>query len=224
MSKIEAGKLLLEESEFDLVKALEEVVDTFSVMGLKKGVEVALDLSDGSVEKLRRVVGDAGRVKQIMANLLSNGVKFTSDGHVILRAWVKSFGNASSDVKSSVNHKERFRPWNQLLRSPSREKEMRKIFHGFSEQAAQETESVHIEFEVDDTGKGIPKERWKSVFENFVQVESSGPRSYDGTGLGLGIVRSLVSYRTPRLISCSFLQHILLMCFILTGKTDGRRN
>lgn len=195
MSKIEAGKLLLEESEFNLVKALEEVVDTFSVMGLKKGVEVALDLSDGSVEKLCHVIGDAGRVKQIMANLLSNGVKFTSSGgHVILRAWVKSIGDAVDSMKCRVNQsKERFRPWNQFFRSPSREKEVCKPLRGLSQHLVHETESVCIEFEVDDTGKGIPKERWKSVFENFVQVESSGPRSYDGTGLGLGIVRSLVS-------------------------------
>lgn len=190
MSKIEAGKLSLQESEFDLVTALEEVVDTFSVMGFKKGVEVALDLSDGSVEKLSHIVGDVGRVKQIMANLLSNGVKFTSSGHVILRAWVKPLG--ISTMRPPFSYKGRFMswPWNQLLRSPSRNKEICKLI--LSEQVHEQNSYIQVEFEVDDTGRGIPKERWKSVFENFVQIESSGPRNYDGTGLGLGIVRSMV--------------------------------
>lgn len=190
MSKIEAGKLSLQESEFDLVTALEEVVDTFSVMGFKKGVEVALDLSDGSVEKLSHIVGDVGRVKQIMANLLSNGVKFTSSGHVILRAWVKPLG--ISTMRPPFSYKGRFMswPWNQLLRSPSRNKEICKLI--LSEQMHEQNSYIQVEFEVDDTGRGIPKERWKSVFENFVQIESSGPRNYDGTGLGLGIVRSMV--------------------------------
>ncbi|KAI5083394.1 hypothetical protein GOP47_0003137 [Adiantum capillus-veneris] len=191
MSKIEAGKLLLQESEFDLVNALEEVIDTFSVVGLKKGIEVALDLSDGFVNKASWVIGDVGRVKQIMANLLSNGVKFTSEGHVVLRGWVKPLG--VSGVRSQFGYRGKLLswPWSQLIRSPSREKEIRKLIQGFSEQDHDEN-YIHVEFEVDDTGRGIPKERWKSVFENFVQVESSGPRNYDGTGLGLGIVRSLV--------------------------------
>lgn len=191
MSKIEAGKLLLQESEFDLVSALEEVIDTFSVVGLKKGIEIALDLSDGFVDNASWVIGDVGRVKQIMANLLSNGVKFTSEGHVVLRGWVKPLG--ISGIRPQFNYRAKLLswPWSQLLRSPSREKEIRKLIQGFSEQDHDEN-YVHVEFEVDDTGRGIPKERWKSVFENFVQVESSGPRNYDGTGLGLGIVRSLV--------------------------------
>eukprot|EP00250_Pteridium_aquilinum_P016449 c23106_g1_i1 orf=2167-4776(+) len=191
MSKIEAGKLLLQESEFDLVSALEEVIDTFSVVGLKKGIEIALDLSDGFVEKASWVIGDVGRVKQIMANLLSNGVKFTSEGHVVLRGWVKPLGVSGARPQFGYRGRILSWPWSQLLRSPSREKEIRKLIQGFSDQDHDEN-YIHVEFEVDDTGRGIPKERWKSVFENFVQVESSGPRNYDGTGLGLGIVRSLV--------------------------------
>jgi K+-sensing histidine kinase KdpD len=55
-------------------------------------------------------------------------------------------------------------------------------------------------FEVDDTGKGIPKENYKSVFENYVQVKETDPVQ-EGTGLGLGIVQSLVGIITYRLYS-----------------------
>ncbi|OMO82132.1 hypothetical protein COLO4_23239 [Corchorus olitorius] len=51
--------------------------------------------------------------------------------------------------------------------------------------------SIEFVFEVDDTGKGIPKEKQKSVFENFVQVKETAAGQV-GTGLGLGIVQSLV--------------------------------
>jgi signal transduction histidine kinase len=46
MSKIEAGKLELEETEFNLVTVMEEVVDMFAVLGVQKGIEVVLDLPD----------------------------------------------------------------------------------------------------------------------------------------------------------------------------------
>ncbi|XVF66521.1 hypothetical protein PTKIN_Ptkin10aG0043100 [Pterospermum kingtungense] len=55
----------------------------------------------------------------------------------------------------------------------------------------QSPKSMEILFEMDDTGKGIPKEKQKSVFENFVQVKETAAGQV-GTGLGLGIVQSLV--------------------------------
>lgn len=49
-----------------------------------------------------------------------------------------------------------------------------------------------FEFEVDDTGKGIPKDKQNSVFEEFVQVKETAI-GQEGIGLGLGIVQSMVS-------------------------------
>jgi len=59
----------------------------------------------------------------------------------------------------------------------------------------QDPNSMEFVFEVSDTGKGIPKEKIQSVFENFVQVEETA-LGKGGTGLGLGIVQSLVSSST----------------------------
>ncbi|XP_057426739.1 histidine kinase CKI1-like isoform X1 [Lotus japonicus] len=58
-------------------------------------------------------------------------------------------------------------------------------------QMQHDTRSMDFMFEVDDTGKGIPKEKYISVFENYVQVKETGS-GQGGTGLGLGIVKSLV--------------------------------
>lgn len=56
----------------------------------------------------------------------------------------------------------------------------------------QDPNCMDFTIEVDDTGKGIPKEKHKSVFENYVQVKET-TLGQEGTGLGLGIVQSLVS-------------------------------
>eukprot|EP00898_Chlorokybus_atmophyticus_P006228 jgi/Chlat1/6606/Chrsp46S06091 len=82
MSKITSGKLELEESEFNLVTVLEGVVDMYSPKAQESGVELVLDLSSAVPE---HVVGDEARVRQIFLNLVSNSVKFTKAGHVVVR-------------------------------------------------------------------------------------------------------------------------------------------
>ncbi|GAQ79213.1 hypothetical protein KFL_000260290 [Klebsormidium nitens] len=83
ISKIEAGKMTLETTEFDLVGLLENLVDIMSVQSAKKGVELALDLPDGIFGRI--VTGDPARVRQIFTNLINNAIKFTSEGYVLLR-------------------------------------------------------------------------------------------------------------------------------------------
>ncbi|QJB57750.1 response regulator [Pseudodesulfovibrio sp. zrk46] len=56
------------------------------------------------------------------------------------------------------------------------------------------TGSINILFTISDTGIGIPAEKINYVFESFTQVDGTYTRRYQGTGLGLGIVRSLVEY------------------------------
>jgi signal transduction histidine kinase len=64
--------------------------------------------------------------------------------------------------------------------------------------------SIEFVFEVNDTGKGIPREKQKSVFENFVQVKETA-LGQGGTGLGLGIVQSLVCTQLLHKLTSSFL-------------------
>ena len=82
-SKIEAGKLELEMVDFELAQALEEVATLASEPARARGLElVAYCLPD--VPQVVR--GDVGRVRQILLNLVSNAVKFTTDGEVVVRA------------------------------------------------------------------------------------------------------------------------------------------
>jgi len=191
MSKVEAGKMQLEEVEFDLTQVLEESVDIFHVVALKKGLEVIWDPCDFSVLKSFNVKGDCRRLKQILDNLLGNAVKFTSSGHVVLRAWAK-YPN-SQNSKHSFERNCRFP---NIFGSPSRllEKDDDAPSDVITLNSTQQDSNlIEIVFEIDDTGMGIPKEKRASIFENYVQVKESSTGEHEGTGLGLGIVQSFVS-------------------------------
>jgi CheY-like chemotaxis protein/iron only hydrogenase large subunit-like protein/HPt (histidine-containing phosphotransfer) domain-containing protein len=80
-SRIEAGKLNLEWLNFDLGLIVEEVMDLMAVMAQSKNLELIF-LIDPEVPHL--LCGDPGRLRQILLNLIHNGIKFTSQGEVVL--------------------------------------------------------------------------------------------------------------------------------------------
>ncbi|HJV03035.1 MAG TPA: EAL domain-containing protein [Burkholderiaceae bacterium] len=88
-SKMEAGKLALEEVDFDLRTLLEEVVELVARPAQQKGVEIAY-LLDAAVPA--RITGDALRLRQILINLLGNAVKFTEHGEVALSVTCADMG------------------------------------------------------------------------------------------------------------------------------------
>lgn len=81
-SKIEAGELELQEAPCDLASLAREVVDTLGAVASGKGLDLTLTLEEDLAEAY---LCDRGKVRQIMMNLASNGVKFTSHGKVDLR-------------------------------------------------------------------------------------------------------------------------------------------
>jgi len=82
LAKIEAGKLEVEESEFDLEHLVRGAVASHTALASKKGVSVGLQIADAARGCF---LGDATRVRQILHNLLSNAVKFTDSGLVSVR-------------------------------------------------------------------------------------------------------------------------------------------
>uniref|UniRef100_A0A7N0VII8 histidine kinase n=1 Tax=Kalanchoe fedtschenkoi TaxID=63787 RepID=A0A7N0VII8_KALFE len=184
-SKIEAGRMELEEDEFNLAQLLEEVADFYHPMAMKKGVEVVLDLCDGSVAKFGNVRGDRIKLKQIISNLVSNAVKFTPKGSTSIRAWAKKPSLETTILASRPN---RYLNW--ISRVFFKEAGIHNLKAITTPQ--QNPNCMEYVIEVDDTGKGIPKDKQKAVFENFVQVRDSSLGHHGGTGLGLGIVQSLV--------------------------------
>ncbi|KAI3915111.1 hypothetical protein MKW92_030660 [Papaver armeniacum] len=88
-SRIEVGKMQLHEEVFDSAIVFEEAVNFIYPWELVKVIDIVLDHCDSSVLKSPLVKGDRGKLKQVLNNLLSNAVKFTSEVHVVLRAWAR---------------------------------------------------------------------------------------------------------------------------------------
>ena len=86
-SKIEAGKLELESIAFDLFETVEEVARLVSLRANEKNIEVACDI-DPAVPRL--VVGDPTRLRQILVNLMTNALKFTNAGEIVVTVGVAS--------------------------------------------------------------------------------------------------------------------------------------
>ena len=81
LSKIEAGRLDLEKIPFDLRSTLECAADTLAVKAHEKGLELACHISQGVPAAL---IGDPGRLRQIIVNLGGNSLKFTDTGEVVI--------------------------------------------------------------------------------------------------------------------------------------------
>lgn len=78
-SRIEAGKLRIEHSPFHLWQMVIECVRSFNHSARQKGLTLTFELGPGVPSE---VVGDQGRVRQVLSNLLSNALKFTNAGHI----------------------------------------------------------------------------------------------------------------------------------------------
>lgn len=137
-SRHQANKVILEQVRFPLKRWLWEVVTPLRVSAEAKGLELHLSASE---DLPAEGVGDPGRLRQIVTNLVSNAVKFTQKGHI------------------------------EVSMRPSDE------FAG----------QLGLMLSVKDTGIGIADDKQNSIFDAFVQADSSTSRRYGGTGLGLSI-------------------------------------
>src|SRR3954451_21826827 len=82
IARIEAGKVSLDPAPFDLHDLVQSVVDIVRGRAQGKGLSLAASLPDGGPLVVR---GDAGKLRQVLLNLLANAVKFTDRGSVTLR-------------------------------------------------------------------------------------------------------------------------------------------
>ena len=83
LSKIEAGRMVLDRVPFRPRALMEEAMKSQSALAMQRGVAVRIELAPDLPDA---VMGDPLRLRQILANLLSNAVKFTSEGSIVLRA------------------------------------------------------------------------------------------------------------------------------------------
>ncbi len=98
-SKIEARRLELEIIDFDIRSTIEGVAATMAQKAYDKGLEIACFVQENIPGKLR---GDPGRLRQIVVNLVSNAIKFTQKGEIVLRADMLSESDRQVFIRFSV--------------------------------------------------------------------------------------------------------------------------
>ena len=99
LSRVEAGKLRLDRSDFALQSTIAETASIFALQARAKGLEFVSNISPGLPEY---AVGDPGRLRQVLTNLLGNAIKFTERGQVVLKAEVVSQVRDAIQLKFTV--------------------------------------------------------------------------------------------------------------------------
>jgi len=99
-SKIEAGKLAIESLPFDLRPVMEDVGEMLASKAEDKKLDVVLQYPS---HLPRHFIGDAGRIRQVVTNLVGNAVKFTADGHILIEVECEIEDQRSARMRVSVH-------------------------------------------------------------------------------------------------------------------------
>lgn len=159
-NKLEAGKVDLEQQPLVLQEQLETCIAMSQSPAQAKNVELSLQIFDDTTKV---VLGDAGRLRQVILNLVGNAIKFSEGGRVDLL------------VSSNVVELQLSPELLSKLTLPS-----------------QFDTKQNVYFVVRDTGIGIDAQGITKLFQEFSQASAGTARKYGGTGLGLAICKKIV--------------------------------
>src|SRR5690606_5950670 len=98
-SKLEAGKMSIEQTPFDLAQVVEESADLLAERAQTKGVELVSAISP---ETPLRLIGDPSRLRQVLVNLIGNAVKFTEQGEVVVSVQPEHVDQHQARLRFSV--------------------------------------------------------------------------------------------------------------------------
>jgi len=161
LSKVEAGKMILDLDPVVLAPLFANSLSIIREKAASRGIHVELAIEDA----VGTIQADARKMKQIVYNLLSNAVKFTPErGKVTLRARRV----AREAVGTSAGPR---------------------VTRAFALATNEFMEFVEIS--VSDTGIGVSPEGLEALFKPFSQIDSGLARRFEGTGLGLAMVKLL---------------------------------
>jgi PAS domain S-box-containing protein len=161
LSKVEAGKMVLDLEAVNVASLFANSLSIIKEKAATRRIKLTMDV----VEDLGPIQVDARKVKQIVYNLLSNAVKFAvDDGQVTLRA--------SRVPRADVGR-------------------LSGTWNGRCLPLAESDFMEFLEISVTDSGIGIAPEGFEHLFKPFSQIDSGLARKFEGTGLGLAMVKLL---------------------------------
>ncbi|MDP4209122.1 MAG: ATP-binding protein [Bacteroidota bacterium] len=100
LSKIEAGKLQLEKTGFNIAELIDDVCESFSLKANDKNIKIIKDIDPRLIGPL---MGDSFRIRQVITNLVSNALKFTEEGSVTISGHIPSQSETLTIVELSVS-------------------------------------------------------------------------------------------------------------------------
>lgn len=186
-SKIESGHMDIEQVPFNLGEVITDLYKLMDVQAQRKGIALKYHYDFPSE---RDIIGDPGRVRQVLTNLLSNSIKFTEKGSVSLEVTAmppdflgnRGRGRSSSPTIYKNSIPSLLDPGTLLRTYSSDQTEADNASH----------DVLYLRFVIEDTGMGIDPDSMKKLFQPFLQADSSTARLHGGTGLGLNICKQLV--------------------------------
>jgi PAS domain S-box-containing protein len=163
-TQLEAHAMNANYELIDLRDMLDQLRSDHEVRADKKNIKLMWDYPATAMP----VVADGAKLRQILHNLINNALKFTEKGTVAVSARIRDRGLGVGNLELATQS-------SPLSQTPDSQSPI--------------PNSRFIEFRVTDTGIGISKDKFETIFQKFHQVDSSETRLFGGVGLGLYIVK-----------------------------------
>ena len=193
VAKIEAGQMELDLKAMPIASLCLSSLGFVKQQALKKCIQIQTQIEPD----LPDVCVDERRIRQVLINLLNNAVKFTPpDGHITLTVeWRRCSRPASIErLYADCDHSLSQTSEQSTLQQPTDEGTPREP--GVREEEMGQPGGMEVQgfitVMVSDTGIGIAPNHLGKLFQPFVQIDSALNRQYNGTGLGLAMVKRIV--------------------------------
>ena len=200
LSQIESGRVALQLAPTALAPVAQRAIERIRPQAERKMLRVCAEVPD----RLPPVLMDAGRIGQVLLNLLHNAIKFTpSDGRITIRAAVFTIAPDSPRI-GYIERRFDAGPLNDATEE-RRQRPPAISQHGRPTLAIPQPLGLGdwMLITVADTGVGIPRAELPRIFERFYKVDRARTRNAGGTGLGLAIAKHLVEGHGGRIWAIS---------------------
>ena len=187
LSKIEAGKMELHMDRMNVTNIAHEIKEKFRPLAEAKSLKLKVKID---TDAPKEIYTDTAKVLRVIRNFLSNAIKFTEKGHVIVH-----FKSANANLKLADGE------W-------------------CVEESGNLSIPKKLAISVLDTGIGIDSTEQKRIFEAFQQVDTGIDRRFGGTGLGLSISKELASLLNGEIRLMSQPEKGSLFTLLLPGDVD----